>query len=81
MSAFYTSLLVYGWLALAVLAAELLGLSDRVPWNSLTWTIGQLMARHWGYVVFPAISSLLLIFLLHIKKHNDDKPNEPEGRN
>jgi hypothetical protein len=80
-STFAVSLTVFITVAALVLAVELAGLSDRVPWNSLTWTLGQLMARSWGFVVYPAIAAGLLIFLLHIGKHQHDKRDEPEGRN
>jgi hypothetical protein len=77
-SAFHASLLVWGSLAVLVLGAELVALSDRVVWNSLSWTLWQLMAR--SFVVLPLLLSLLLVFALHIGRRHP-KRDDPEGRN
>jgi len=81
-TAFHTSITVWGiWFALTLgsfLTLELLGLSDRVGWNSLTWTIRQLFARNqlWGL----AFAAALVVFAVHLF-WTRDKKNDPEGRN
>ena len=80
MSAYHSSLLAWGpWLILVVasfLVLEVLALKDVGPWNTLTWTIRQTMARSqlFGLIFF----GLLAVFGVHIAWKRGKK-DEQEG--
>ena len=79
MTDFHRSLLVWGLVALLVLVVELLAWSDRVPWNSLTWTIRQTFA-HYGQAAYLPFFGLLAVFAAHIV-YRKSKKDQPEGKN
>ena len=78
MTEWHSSLLAWGLVALVVLTAELLALSDRVPWNTLTWTIRQTFA-HWGQAAYLPFFGLLAVFAAHIV-YKRAKKDQPEGK-
>jgi hypothetical protein len=79
MTSFHASLLVWGSFIVLGVTLELLAWRDAVPWNTLTWTIGQLFARSaWSMLIFVG---LLAAFAAHILFRKKSKLDDPEGRN
>lgn len=86
MTAFHWSLTVWlSWAAL-FLVLEIVGLTDRVPWNSLSWTAWQIQAR-WP-ITGLAFAGGLFVLLLHIvlpghwprRDNKYPEVDEPEGK-
>jgi hypothetical protein len=65
MSPFHWSLAIWAAWGLAFLILELLAVSDRVPWNTLSWTSWQIQARGPGFLSLAAAGGLFVL-LLHI---------------
>lgn len=82
MTAFHTSLLIWGtWFGLVLgsfLVLEMFALSDRVAWNTLTWTFRQLFTRNQLFGM--ATVALMAAFVVHLFWKRD-KRDDPEGRN
>ena len=63
MTPFQWSLLIWGTWGALFLGAELAAWRDLVPWNTLSWTIWQIMAR--SVVLALAIVGGMFVLLLH----------------
>jgi hypothetical protein len=82
MPSFHTSLIVWGaWFFLVLgsfLVLEIFALSDRVAWNTLTWTFRQLFTRNQLFgLAFVAGAAALVVHMFWKRVKRD----EPEGRN
>ena len=78
MTAWHSSALTWGLVALLVLTVELAGWSDRVPWNTLTWTIRQTFA-HYGQLATLGFVAAMAVFVAHIL-YRKSKKDQPEGK-